>query len=245
MLTNSLNKFISLLEDLRTDDVELVFKSPTSRSFSHISEKFTFTVELSEARVHSFINKNDFKDDDWSTLVKKLFSINCAYEIILWNEDKIIKSTETNANPLSVTQIEFSSNLINIENIPILLEVVCGLHSWTVYYLQSTLSNYSLNEGAEISFLSKRYERSKLLREIAIKIHGLDCLICGLNFEARYGELGRDFIHVHHLERVADKGNRLVNPMTDLVPVCANCHAMLHRATPPLLPEDLKRILND
>ena len=35
----------------------------------------------------------------------------------------------------------------------------------------------------------------------------------------------------------------IIDPVKDLIPVCPNCHAMLHRKTPPLLPEELGRIL--
>jgi predicted HNH restriction endonuclease len=58
---------------------------------------------------------------------------------------------------------------------------------------------------------------------------GLKCEICSFNFEAHYGELGRGFCEVHHLQPI---GNREVNEVThlsDLAVVCSNCHRMLHR----------------
>lgn len=56
------------------------------------------------------------------------------------------------------------------------------------------------------------------------------CQICGLNFTQRYGEVGKDFIHVHHkvpLNQISEEYE--VDPVNDLIPVCPNCHAMLHR----------------
>ena len=56
--------------------------------------------------------------------------------------------------------------------------------------------------------------------------------MCGLRFEERYGEIGHEFMHVHHkmpLSEIANHDNHAVNPLEDLVPVCPNCHAMLHR----------------
>ena len=39
-------------------------------------------------------------------------------------------------------------------------------------------------------------------------------------------------MHVHHktpLSAITDREDHLVDPTRDLVPVCPNCHAMLHR----------------
>ena len=66
-------------------------------------------------------------------------------------------------------------------------------------------------------------------------------------FFERYGEIGRDFIHVHHRAGMAnEKGEHVVNPEKDLVPVCPNCHAMLHRQSPvPYMIEELRRMLGE
>ena len=45
-----------------------------------------------------------------------------------------------------------------------------------------------------------------------------------------YGEIGKDFIHVHHLIPLNEIGKEyIVDYKNDLIPVCPNCHAMLHR----------------
>ena len=36
-----------------------------------------------------------------------------------------------------------------------------------------------------------------------------------------------------------------INPIKDLIPVCPNCHAMLHRQNPPFEPDQLKKILDE
>lgn len=36
------------------------------------------------------------------------------------------------------------------------------------------------------------------------------------------------YIEVHHIKHLAD-GEQVVDPAKDLLPVCANCHRMLHR----------------
>jgi len=33
------------------------------------------------------------------------------------------------------------------------------------------------------------------------------------------------------------------DPIKDLIPVCPNCHAMLHRKNPPFTPEEIKDMM--
>lgn len=88
----------------------------------------------------------------------------------------------------------------------------------------------SANEGSKTSYFGTRYERRKDLRDRAIAFHGLDCKACGFDFEQAYGEHAKGFIHVHHVVPISDfGGEKSVNPETDLVTLCANCHAVVHR----------------
>jgi 5-methylcytosine-specific restriction enzyme A len=85
-------------------------------------------------------------------------------------------------------------------------------------------------DGAVKYFYGKRYERNPINREKAIEIHGLNCVCCGFNFEKVYGERGKDFIEVHHVKPLSTiKEDVIINPETDLVPICSNCHRMIHR----------------
>ena len=80
------------------------------------------------------------------------------------------------------------------------------------------------------------HSRDRNEKEECIRFHGTTCAICGFSFKKEYGKIGEDYIEVHHLKPVADYINaavRIVNPVFDLRPVCANCHRMLHRRTPP------------
>ena len=83
-------------------------------------------------------------------------------------------------------------------------------------------------EGGEKVYISTRRERDRGLRDAAIKLHGLDCMACGFNFEKFYGETGKDFIEVHHVVPLAAAGRTETNPVTDLIVLCANCHRITH-----------------
>ncbi len=85
-------------------------------------------------------------------------------------------------------------------------------------------------EGSLKQVLVSKYERSSTARTRCINLKGVNCHICKLNFQDKYGEIGRGFIHIHHLIPInMIKSSYKVNYANDLVPVCPNCHAMLHR----------------
>lgn len=91
-------------------------------------------------------------------------------------------------------------------------------------------------EGAVRRVSVNAYERSARARERCVREHGAKCEPCGFDFEAAYGELGVGFIHVHHVRELASIGKEYeVDPVRDLVPVCPNCHAMLHRRSGPAM----------
>ncbi len=100
------------------------------------------------------------------------------------------------------------------------------------------------DEGAIRRVSVNRYERSRAARVACLRHFGADCQICGFDFEATYGPIGARGIHVHHLlELSAVPANYRVNPVTDLLPVCPNCHAMLHTSSPALRPDQLRQAI--
>jgi hypothetical protein len=100
----------------------------------------------------------------------------------------------------------------------------------------------TFTEGAVKQVTVNKYERDRRARRACLDVYGFKCVVCDLDFEVKYGEVGRGFIHVHHLRELSKLGpDYTVDPVKDLRPVCPNCHAMLHTKSPALLPEDLKR----
>lgn len=101
-------------------------------------------------------------------------------------------------------------------------------------------------EGLAQQILINRYERSPEARAASIAHYGCVCQVCKVDFGRRYGPLGAGFIHVHHVVPISTIGEHYrIDPIVDLVPVCPNCHAMLHRYDPPLRVEDLRALLSD
>jgi 5-methylcytosine-specific restriction protein A len=88
------------------------------------------------------------------------------------------------------------------------------------------------------------YERSAAARAACIAHHGMNCSVCGMNFEATYGPAGKGLIHVHHLRPLASIGTAYeVDPVADLRPVCPNCHAMIDRGEAMHSIEDVRAML--
>lgn len=102
-------------------------------------------------------------------------------------------------------------------------------------------------EGAKKKRFVTQYERNPKLRKQAIAIHGDSCIACGFNFGETYGEYADGFIHVHHVLPVSDfTAPKEVSPETDLVPLCANCHSVVHRKKEQTLSiEQLKALLSN
>ena len=102
-------------------------------------------------------------------------------------------------------------------------------------------------EGNRNYVFASRIERSSRNRIEAIKLHGYKCQVCGFDFAERYGELGKNYIEVHHVNPLAAQGGQhIVNPETELVCLCANCHRMIHRNREAVLSVDeLRAIVNN
>lgn len=87
----------------------------------------------------------------------------------------------------------------------------------------------ALFEGEKKQRLISYYERNPKNKSECIAHHGVTCKVCGFDFEAVYGELGRNYIQAHHIVPMHKIGKRYqINPKKDLVPLCANCHVMIH-----------------
>jgi 5-methylcytosine-specific restriction protein A len=99
-------------------------------------------------------------------------------------------------------------------------------------------------EGGMVKVLVNKYERDRGARRECIKHFGPICQVCEMDFEKRYGSLGQGFIHVHHIVPVSlITREYLVDPVNDLIPVCPNCHCMLHKKSPAYAVAELKKLI--
>ena len=96
-------------------------------------------------------------------------------------------------------------------------------------------------EGASKQVSINTYERNARARDKCIQHHGYKCSVCEFSFEDMYGDMGVNYIHVHHIIPVSElKQEYELDPVKDLAPVCPNCHSIIHRFKPALSIKELK-----
>jgi len=111
-------------------------------------------------------------------------------------------------------------------------------------YADEISERSSVKEGASKTVSINAYERNPEARERCIRKWGLNCAVCNFHFEFFYGQLGKGYIHVHHLKPLAGiREEYEINPEEDLRPVCPNCHSMLHRNKQVLSIEELQKLV--
>ncbi|MDP4281264.1 MAG: HNH endonuclease [Bacteroidota bacterium] len=101
-----------------------------------------------------------------------------------------------------------------------------------------------LYEGAKKTVIINAYERNLRAKKRCLSHWGTTCIICGFDFEKVYGKIGKGFIHVHHLIPISQIGKTYqINPILDLIPVCPNCHSMIHRQNPSMTIDEIKSMI--
>ena len=101
-------------------------------------------------------------------------------------------------------------------------------------------------EGARKKVTVNSYERDRKARKKCLEHYGYNCAVCGMNFEEHYTGLKVNPIHVHHLNPISQaSGERKVDPKKDLVPVCPNCHAVIHANSSIYSIEEVKDMLQN
>lgn len=94
---------------------------------------------------------------------------------------------------------------------------------------EEVTSEEKFMEGAVRRITVNAYERNREARRRCLDLHGTECSVCEMDLELVYGALAQGCIHVHHVKPLAEVGEEYeVDPEEDLIPVCPNCHAIIH-----------------
>lgn len=131
------------------------------------------------------------------------------------------------------------------------------IRAWTARFMAAVIALLPLEEadtgepdvggypeGALMRIEVNRYERDRRNRSAALAIHGRACKGCGMSFEERYGAIATGFIEVHHVTPVSQlTTGYIIDPANDLIPLCPNCHAVVHRKSPPLSVSELTSLV--
>lgn len=101
-------------------------------------------------------------------------------------------------------------------------------------------------EGSVQQIKVNRYERDTKAREACLSYYGYVCQVCYVRLSNIYGAIAETLIHVHHIKPISEIGESyIVDPVTDLIPVCPNCHAVIHLKSPPYTPQEVSAMLHN
>jgi 5-methylcytosine-specific restriction protein A len=107
-------------------------------------------------------------------------------------------------------------------------------------------ADVSASEGEAVDVISRRYERRPVNREICLSVRGHRCYCCNMDFGEVYGPLADGYIEVHHTTLASEMGpGYKINPVTELVPVCSNCHSVVHLSKPARTVDEVKAIFDE
>lgn len=153
-------------------------------------------------------------------------------------EPDCFKDDNSEWNDFSIYFVEFPFEYDDKEIIRV-LDLLIGM--------TLSLFDYSIEgfeEGSKVTTVSEKYERNPINRKICLAYKGYKCIVCGFDFEEKYGEIGKEVIEVHHIKPVSSLGqNYIVRPLEDLVPICSNCHTMIHKKNPPYTVDELRNMI--
>lgn len=96
----------------------------------------------------------------------------------------------------------------------------------------------NIQEGVKKLVESKVYERSSKLRDHAIKHYTVNgdivCGACKFSYSKFYGDTGKGYIEIHHVKPIfkyqdEELSKTIEVALSNVVPVCSNCHRMIHK----------------
>lgn len=87
-----------------------------------------------------------------------------------------------------------------------------------------------------------RRQRNRAARQRCLEDSGYTCYVCGFNFEKAYGEIGKEFLEVHHKKPLAIYDDEHPIPQSELCALCSNCHSIIHRKKEVMDVNKLKKL---
>ena len=103
----------------------------------------------------------------------------------------------------------------------------------TIKIIEDEYQEDYIESGKGKKVFTTTYERNTKARRACLSKYGTKCQICGFDSQKIYGEDFKEKIHVHHIVPIHEIENEYkVDPEKDLIPVCPNCHMILHSKKP-------------
>ena len=175
---------------------------------------------------------------DWGNFYGLVQSYPCA----LWDRSGYV--IFTNEDELKITGVSVAKRI----NVPKGISSLNGYEQviHDVQLPEELPDGFEYQEGAVQQIRVNRYERDKKAREACLSHYGYVCQVCDVKLSDVYGAISGTLIHVHHIKPMSEIGELyIVDPVSDLIPVCPNCHAVIHLKTPPYAPHEVSAMLRN
>ena len=199
-----------------------------------------------------FATSKPFKGPHWSEdPYKEALYINIDFEVLLNPEKESILRLEIlkSGNLANQTWLPQASGISIKEELVGELEAVWfdflnkGEIRHNPFLPTENGMQKTYTEGTPNQVVITKYERNPEARRRCLRYYGYSCVLCNFNFEKTYGEIGKEFIHVHHIQQLSVNGRFESDPVVDLRPVCPNCHAMIHKRLPAFSMDEMATFL--
>lgn len=198
-----------------------------------------------------YVISEPFLSPHWEDKKKNIYRVSIELEILLNPmKEKILETVAFNSESMKKQTWTPQSSGIRIQK-----EAVMELEELWFNFVSSQSNMNEIKDKPEVGqyyegkvteVKHNTYERNPFARRKCLEYYGYKCKICNFDFEKTYGNVGYKFIHVHHITPISNIGKEiLVDPIKDLIPICPNCHAMVHRSNPPISIEEMKEIVTE
>lgn len=169
------------------------------------------------------------------------------YEVDTEDEFRRMKALINEDHPKTLQRYQTGHNMYSraMNNYGQFLAEYGSLKDNLVYLDEIKEEDVLYIEGTQKVVNTIAYERDPRARKKCIEYHGTCCAICGFDAKKVYGERFAGKIEVHHKKPLKEIGEAYqVDPIHELIPVCPNCHMILHQGDPVFTPEEVMGFLN-
>lgn len=233
---------ISLNETLK-DTFKILVKIKEDIRLTIICEPDVFGMRFVENINSSLMEKRKIFVDYWKVLGEKSVELKINDRNFSM-DDFLIDNSKWNKFFLKFTKVSYYNEEIEskkdtiLNYISLVIAMILSIMTYEIIGIEGKA------EGKQYEDKTIKYERNPINRKLCLSVKGYKCSVCGFDFKKVYGEIGEDFIEVHHTTLVSQMGdNYIVDPIKELFPLCSNCHAMIHRRNPAYTIEELKSII--
>lgn len=227
---------------LNNEQISKAFRSYLLERFDNDIEEVRLIIETAERIIPNTLN------DYFGTKYESIYEIKDPNEVDDFRKKikahPILKGIDMNEEPRYTEVLKWYRlflKALNSESIPVPVPGEYESAPETPAHMVSetrkpkTRQSTIFLEGEAGEAQEKVYrERNMELRQACIDhfkaLHGgrIVCECCGFDFAARY-DIQDEYIEVHHRHPFSQtEGEHPVDAITDLVPLCANCHRMIH-----------------